>query len=140
MPATVIRMLLNHFRWDKEKLMERYYDGDQAKLFTEAHVLNPFNKAVVPAKAAKKDSRRAAPNVEECEVSIFLVHFNVIMANMWLLIVLCWADLLINLTFIRHVWVGVRPSFLPFLLVGISYNEDHVGRHWSNDFVCRSQL
>lgn len=70
MPATVIRMLLNHFRWDKEKLMERYYDGDQEKLFTEAHVLNPFNKAVVPAKVARRDSRRAAPNLEECEVSI----------------------------------------------------------------------
>ena len=38
MPSTVTRMLLNHFRWDKEKLMERYYDGDQEKLFTEARV------------------------------------------------------------------------------------------------------
>lgn len=78
MPSTVIRMLLNHFRWDKEKLMERYYDGDQEKLFTEAHVVNPFAKAAVPAKVAKKP--RPGPSVEECEVlqrSRFLVptHF-----------------------------------------------------------------
>lgn len=45
-PATTTRILLNHFRWDKEKLMERFYDGDQDKLFSEARVVNPFNKPV----------------------------------------------------------------------------------------------
>ncbi len=75
MPSTVIRMLLNHFRWDKEKLMERYYDGDPEKLFTEAHVASPFAKAAVPAKVAKKDQRRAGPSVEECEVT-FPVDFT----------------------------------------------------------------
>lgn len=39
---TVTRALLHHFRWDKEKLMERFYDGDQDRLFREAHVVNPF--------------------------------------------------------------------------------------------------
>lgn len=39
---TTTRILLNHFRWDKEKLMERFYDGDQDRLFREAHVVNPF--------------------------------------------------------------------------------------------------
>lgn len=28
-PTTTIRILLNHFKWDKEKLMERYYSDDQ---------------------------------------------------------------------------------------------------------------
>ena len=36
-------MLLNHFGWDKEKLIERFYDGDQSRLFDEAHIVNPFN-------------------------------------------------------------------------------------------------
>lgn len=45
MPTTVIRMLLNHFRWDKGKLMERLYDGDQEKLFNEAHIVYPIVKA-----------------------------------------------------------------------------------------------
>lgn len=45
-PATTTRILLNHFRWDKEKLMERFYDGDQEKLFSEARVVNPFNKPI----------------------------------------------------------------------------------------------
>lgn len=41
-PVTTTRILLNHFKWDKEKLMERFYDGDQEKLFSEAHVVSPF--------------------------------------------------------------------------------------------------
>lgn len=43
-PVTTTRILLNHFRWDKEKLMERYYDGDQEALFKAAHVINPYVK------------------------------------------------------------------------------------------------
>lgn len=42
LPPTITRILLHHFRWDKEKLMERFYDGNQDKLFKEAHVVNPF--------------------------------------------------------------------------------------------------
>merc|ERR1712243_308728 len=28
-PPTTVRILLNHFKWDKEKLMERYYGDEQ---------------------------------------------------------------------------------------------------------------
>lgn len=47
-PATTTRILLNHFKWDKEKLMERYYDGDQEKFFCDAHVINPFISLTMP--------------------------------------------------------------------------------------------
>ena len=43
-PATVTRILLNHFKWDKEKLMERLYGGDPDTVFTEAHVISPYRK------------------------------------------------------------------------------------------------
>ena len=49
-PATTARILLNHFKWDKEKLMEKYYDGDQDFFFREAHVINPFNKPHIVTK------------------------------------------------------------------------------------------
>jgi len=62
-PATTTRILLNHFKWDKEKLMERYYDGDQAKLFKDAHVINPFNK---PTSAPKPKIQKIG--MEECEI------------------------------------------------------------------------
>ncbi|GIY17508.1 e3 ubiquitin-protein ligase arih1 [Caerostris extrusa] len=41
-PPTITRILLNHFKWDKEKLYERYYDDDQEALFKEAHIVNPY--------------------------------------------------------------------------------------------------
>jgi hypothetical protein len=45
LPATTTRILLHYFHWDKEKLMERFYDGDQDGLFAEAHTVNPFKIA-----------------------------------------------------------------------------------------------
>ena len=47
LPLTTVRLLLHHFRWDKEKLMERFYDPDpdhQEALFRQAHIVNPFKK------------------------------------------------------------------------------------------------
>jgi len=40
----MVRRLLTACRWDKEKLLERYYAGDQDTLFKEAHVVNPAKK------------------------------------------------------------------------------------------------
>jgi ariadne-1 len=46
LPFTTVRLLLHHFRWDKEKLMERFYDPDhQEELFRQAHIINPFKKS-----------------------------------------------------------------------------------------------
>jgi ariadne-1 len=43
--STTVRLLLHHFRWDKEKLMERFYDPNhQEELFRQAHIVNPFKK------------------------------------------------------------------------------------------------
>ena len=64
MPSTIIRMLLNHFRWDKEKLMESYYDGDREQLFSEARVADPFKSA----NNVEKDWRTR--KVEECEICL----------------------------------------------------------------------
>lgn len=41
---TITRILLNHFKWDKEKLLEKYFDGNTEEFFKCAHVINPFNK------------------------------------------------------------------------------------------------
>lgn len=37
---TIMRLLLNHFGWDKQKLLEIYYgSGDTDKLFKDAKIL-----------------------------------------------------------------------------------------------------
>lgn len=63
-PLTTTRILLNYFHWDREKLMERFYDGNQDDLFREAHVVNPYKtgNAVRP----KSASKFLGP--EECEI------------------------------------------------------------------------
>jgi ariadne-1 len=53
LPATTTRILLHHFKWDREKLMEIYYDGDQERLFKEAHI-------VAPATLLKQSSNSSA--------------------------------------------------------------------------------
>ncbi|KAI0214325.1 E3 ubiquitin-protein ligase ARIH1 [Lamellibrachia satsuma] len=71
-PATTTRILLNHFKWDKEKLMDCYYDGDQEKLFLEAHVISPFKKTPNPKKrTTRATSAAVAASVQQevtCEI------------------------------------------------------------------------
>lgn len=68
-PATTTRILLNHFRWDREKLMECYYDGDQDKLFSEAHVVSPFRKALNASKKQRVTRSSSATSSEvTCEI------------------------------------------------------------------------
>lgn len=45
--STTIRILLNYFNWDKEKLMEKFFDGSQDELFLKGHVNNPFKEVTV---------------------------------------------------------------------------------------------
>lgn len=69
-PSTVTRILLNHFKWDKEKLMERYYDGDQDRLFTEAHVISPHRRLDLGARPKKmtRSATAAASSETMCEI------------------------------------------------------------------------
>jgi len=64
-----MRILLNHFGWDKEKLLEVYYDSDQDKLFKEARVVNPSvsKKHVVPR----------GNGMEDCEIC-FMQKTNIV--------------------------------------------------------------
>lgn len=51
-----MRILLNQFKWDKEKLLEKYFDGNTEEFFKDAHVINPFNKAPEAIRQKVKDS------------------------------------------------------------------------------------
>ncbi|RNA26138.1 E3 ubiquitin- ligase arih1-like [Brachionus plicatilis] len=68
---TVTRALLHHFRWDKEKLMERFYDSDQDRLFREAHVVNParINKRVTSTQSRSGRSKDHCCEICFCQYS-----------------------------------------------------------------------
>jgi len=62
-PTTTVRILLNHFKWDKEKLMERYYSDDPEAIFAEARVVSPNRKII-----SKSFSKSANPGTFDCEI------------------------------------------------------------------------
>jgi len=62
-PTTTVRILLNHFKWDKEKLMEKYYSEEQEKMFKEAKILPPSKKIVNKAKSGGSKSTSV-----ECDI------------------------------------------------------------------------
>mmetsp|Transcript_26066 Transcript_26066/g.68395 ORF Transcript_26066/g.68395 Transcript_26066/m.68395 type:complete len:528 (-) Transcript_26066:382-1965(-) len=52
-PPKTSRILLQHFKWDRERLIERYYgSGDIDKIFEEAHCVKPGDDDVAAAGAA----------------------------------------------------------------------------------------
>ncbi|XP_033212517.1 E3 ubiquitin-protein ligase arih1l-like [Belonocnema kinseyi] len=69
-PVTTARILLNHFKWDKEKLMERFYDGNQEKLFENARVINPFKHGPTGDQPSQCSSKRCTSKTEkeQCEI------------------------------------------------------------------------
>jgi ariadne-1 len=72
-PATTTRILLSHLKWDKEKLMERFYDTDQDQLFSEARVINPFRKPAVINRPKVKPPRTSTTGTEECEICFMVL-------------------------------------------------------------------
>ncbi|XP_023338775.1 E3 ubiquitin-protein ligase arih1 isoform X2 [Eurytemora carolleeae] len=67
-PTTTVRILLNHFKWDKEKLMEKYYSENQDALFEEAHVVSPYRKVPV-SKVKRIPTTSSALDCEICCLS-----------------------------------------------------------------------
>eukprot|EP00038_Savillea_parva_P028832 m.67246 g.67246 ORF g.67246 m.67246 type:complete len:525 (+) comp8422_c0_seq4:106-1680(+) len=63
-PAKTARILLQHFKWDRERLIERYYgSADVDKIFEEAHCVKPSADAADGAAAGA-----AVDGAVECPV------------------------------------------------------------------------
>uniref|UniRef100_A0A3P8WB83 RBR-type E3 ubiquitin transferase n=1 Tax=Cynoglossus semilaevis TaxID=244447 RepID=A0A3P8WB83_CYNSE len=59
--VTITRILLSHFNWDKDKLFERYFDGNVDNLYSECHVINPGKKPRVRVQMNTRSSTRYVP-------------------------------------------------------------------------------
>jgi ariadne-1 len=69
-PITTVRILLNHFKWDKEKLMDQYYSDSQERMFKEAHVVSPYRKPVTTSKVKKVVQPHQVLDCEICCLSL----------------------------------------------------------------------
>jgi ariadne-1 len=63
-----VRILLNHFKWDKEKLMERYYSDEQEAMFAEAKVVSPNCKIMSASGGKSSFFSSTPPTTFECEI------------------------------------------------------------------------
>lgn len=68
-PAQTARTLLQHFHWDKQKLLERYFGGDRDALFKEARCVDPTESGA-PKMASLDDEE------EDVECSICMVDIR----------------------------------------------------------------
>lgn len=69
----MVRRLLTACRWDKEKLLERYYAGDQDALFKEAHVVNPAKKPKLKVPVVKT-SLTTKVNILTWAISVVMIY------------------------------------------------------------------
>ena len=73
LPTTSVRILLTHFKWDKEHLLERYYsccdDNELTKLFQEARIANP-NSSSQSSNSPNKKMRRGTESDSSTDVCL----------------------------------------------------------------------
>ena len=112
-PTTTVRILLNHFKWDKEKLYEKYYtESRQEKIFEEAQLLSPFKVKEIAAKV-KSASSKSPVAVFDCDICLLSLPKSVckawscqdtkVFANLY-----CYLNLL-------------APMFVPIFSYGIRF-------------------
>lgn len=66
LPNTVTRILLHHFKWDEDKLLEKFYTGNRAVLFKEARVVDP-------ASISNSDNKLSVRSIENCTICMNLL-------------------------------------------------------------------
>ena len=72
----MVRRLLTACRWDKEKLLERYYAGDQDTLFKEAHVVNPAKKPKPKVPVVKTSLTTKVSMRVDMIISMFIMNLS----------------------------------------------------------------
>lgn len=55
MPATIIRILLSHTKWDKDELLSKLTDENRDKFFAKANVTDPFDNKTVVEKSSEQN-------------------------------------------------------------------------------------
>ena len=67
-PTTTVRILLNHFKWDKQRLMDRYFSDQKEVMFTEAKVVFPQPQEISSTTNWSAASKSSKIRTFECEI------------------------------------------------------------------------
>ena len=76
-PKTVLRLLLNHFKWDQQKLMEKYFSNDQEAMFTEAKVPSPNKRTILKGTSSKFSKKQRIVKDPECQICYLSISNDV---------------------------------------------------------------
>jgi hypothetical protein len=63
--------------------MERFYDGDQEKLFAEAHVINPFRKGPVISRNRSSQNLMVSQKFSLSSILFILLRNNVFLIKVY---------------------------------------------------------
>ncbi|CAF2115481.1 unnamed protein product [Rotaria magnacalcarata] len=44
LPSTIVKLLLHYFKWNKQRLLERFYEMDHDEFYRQSKVVNPFTE------------------------------------------------------------------------------------------------
>lgn len=73
LPTTVsARVLLSHYKWDTQSLIDNYYDTDQDQFFQQANLSNPF-KAQLTSITDDSDECKICYSDDTSEVSMIIL-------------------------------------------------------------------
>jgi len=67
-PETTTRILLHHFKWDKEKLIDRFYSENQEEMFKKAQVISPCKSAKNAEKRSSIRPGSGSITMQDCEI------------------------------------------------------------------------
>ncbi|UJR20497.1 hypothetical protein I4U23_023625 [Adineta vaga] len=45
--SSIVKLLLHHFKWNKQRLLEKFYEMDSNEFFQQAKIINPFSQTIV---------------------------------------------------------------------------------------------
>jgi ariadne-1 len=51
LPTSIIKLLLHYYKWNKQRLLEKFYEIDQDEFFHQAKIINPFAQKLAENKS-----------------------------------------------------------------------------------------
>ncbi|XP_057341285.1 E3 ubiquitin-protein ligase arih1-like [Microplitis mediator] len=77
-PSTITRILLHHFNWDEEKLLDKFYTQNRSELFKEAHIIDPSSSSSAAAVSTSAVSKKNNSIIEseDCEICLVPLSCN----------------------------------------------------------------
>ncbi|CAF4177622.1 unnamed protein product [Rotaria sordida] len=123
LPLTIIKLLLHYFKWNKQRLLEQFYEIDHNEFFQQAKIINPFSEKI----SINESTNICSICCSDEQKEMFSLECKHTFCND------CWKDYLINQIINEgHAQTIVCPDFQCEILV----NDETITKFLDdNEFV-----